>query len=175
MVDGPAAGRACSVGASRAVAAAIVVQRPEAIGGQTGVSCAHREERHSLSRRSLVWRDVAGDGRVHLQPLSSVPGQPGPGEKVGLSRVNSHGQPSGQSNVASGGTSKLAFMRSERVVVECLDVARQWRAHDATAGRVDRIRVEKVTNAGRPSGGTPRLAFMRFDRERTVCLDDARQ
>jgi hypothetical protein len=57
----------------------------------------------------------------------------------------------------------------------CVDDARQLRSCDATVWGLDRVKIEKVTNAGRPSGGTSKLAFVRFDRVHALCLGDARQ
>jgi hypothetical protein len=57
----------------------------------------------------------------------------------------------------------------------CLDDVGQWRSRDATLWGVDRVKVEKVTNAARPSGGTPKLAFVRSNRVHALSLDDARQ
>jgi hypothetical protein len=57
----------------------------------------------------------------------------------------------------------------------CVDDARQLRSCDATVWGLDRVKIEKVTNAAQRSGGSSKLAFMRCGRVHMVCVDDARQ
>jgi hypothetical protein len=91
------------------------------------------------------------------------------------SRRNGAGVGSGQGRKRDKCGAKIAFVWSFRVHAVCRDDVKQWRGHDATMWGVDRVKVEKVTDAVRPSGGTPKLAFVRCGRVHAVSLEDVRQ
>jgi hypothetical protein len=56
-----------------------------------------------------------------------------------------------------------------------LEDARRLCALHATAVRLDRVEVDKVTIVARPSGGTPNVAFVRSGGVHEMGLDDSRQ
>jgi hypothetical protein len=121
--------------------AAVARSRRDNVGTGSGQS------RKSVKCGVTEWRDFKASIRSFQQSACSVSGRC---EAVAQSRRDHVGTGSGQSrkvtNAArpSGGTSKLAFVHSNRVHTVCLDDARrQWRGHDATVWGLDRVKVEK--------------------------------